>query len=101
MAGIKIYFLSFEAIPLRAKSNQALHPNGLAKMWIQAKGPEEALFFAKAHLVEYGLSPGHLEQPPIETTAADFAHRHVDLANFRKAEDFGIALHLEAQNPGS
>lgn len=100
MAGIKIYFLSFEAIPLRAKSNQALHPNGLARMWIRAKGPEEALLHAKTHLVEYGLSPRNLEQPPTEITAADYAHRHVDLANFRKAEDFGVALHLEAHDPG-
>lgn len=99
MAGIKIYFLSFEAIPLRAKSSQTLYPNGLARIWIQAKGPEEALLCAKAHLVQYGLSPRSMEQPPIETAAANYANRHVDLANFRKAERFGIALHLEAHDP--
>jgi hypothetical protein len=98
MASTNIYFLSFESMPLRATSNQVLHPNGLAKMWIQAKGPDEAIFCAQAHLVEYGLSPGRMEQPPIKTTAEDYSHSPIDLANFRKAEDFGVAMHLEAHD---
>jgi hypothetical protein len=99
MPDSKIYFLSFQSIPLKANSGLSQAPYGLARLWVKAEAPNEARVYAESYLVEYGLQPKHLEQPPRETTSDDYRRKPVDLANFRKAEDFGIALHLEAENP--
>ncbi|MEZ4600491.1 MAG: hypothetical protein R2940_11950 [Syntrophotaleaceae bacterium] len=100
MAEIKIYLLTCEAIPLRPRPHLGLFDYGLAKVWVQAKGPDEALLFAVTYLVEFGLTPRSLEKPPMETTAADYSGQMADLARFRKAENSGVALHLDGYSPG-
>lgn len=96
-----IYFLSFDTFPLKAQCNVELCENGLAKVWVKALGPDEALILAETYLHEYGFKPRHLVKAPVKILAQHYFDRPVELANFRKAEDFGIALHLEAPQTDS
>ncbi|MFH1350114.1 MAG: hypothetical protein ABII26_04175 [Pseudomonadota bacterium] len=88
------YFLMFKVKPVANNEFYGQIGGALAHLWVVDTSPKRAHLRAEHYLSGYYWEVESLEQRAIETTEAQFAQEDIGLANYKKAQKYGIALFL-------
>ncbi|MFC1886557.1 hypothetical protein ACFLZM_05825 [Thermodesulfobacteriota bacterium] len=86
------YFLTFIAAPSEDNEDYGKIKGVYAHFWVLDKSPENAQIRAHHYLRQYNWTVQGLEQAPVETLPEHFADRETGLANYHKAQQWGIAV---------
>lgn len=89
------YYLKFKVIPSPRNSMHEKLAGAYAECWVRERTPDRAQSRAEHYLIEYGWEIRSVELKPIGIVAERLLPKgRLGEINYRKAQRYGIAVHL-------